>query len=753
MLIRKITINNFLCYYGTDNQFEFTEGLNIVLGANGYGKSKLYDAFQWVFADGITNTSPGVDSPRVDSVRATPGGLKPTSVVKGELVSEKAKAQCAVGERVEIKVCVEVEAARNGVPKAYQLVRTYSIRRTDATQWAEPAKSEFQILEYDILSFKPVPENRHEEIKEWLIPVDVRPYVWFQGERGINNLIDTSNDTSLRNVIKKLSDIDRWDKYIQVTQKAYETAKNAFDLELRKSQKGQQEIEKLQTEYRLLDQDIARLEQQITMALQNQQAAEAKKNALLASIEFAQKINDFTQARDRAKTAYETAVKQSDAFEESLSRKLFTDNWVLLETVSLLEKFEKKHEAYDEAISIRKATANLNEQLTEKLQIRLPDNVPEPLYVRQMLDEEHCKVCDRSAPKGSEAYQAIESLLKPEPEIIQPERPRTNLKSFFRQLMQNGLGLKSSIESINYRVQQSMHEGQTRQEQVAATKIDLEARMRDLQDQEQLSGVTNARDVVNSMDAAIADITKYGRDLDKHRNQKEQHEKRQQAINERLSELSKGQVPAHLDAKKTMLYDVAELAKRVKETKYRELVGQLEDAANEHYRNINAPTGAFYGTIRFVETGTPGRADGGYRPAILDNDGREVGNLNTSLVSSLKLSIIMAIVSANKTRNYASFYPLISDAPVSDFDVVKALTFFQETAHTFRQSIVIVKELLVEDPDRVGRYKPDYERLRELKATVQASGKALNVFQLDMPNGVSNAHRSEIEVQIQKINC
>lgn len=737
MLIKKITIQNFLCYYGTDNEFLFTEGLNMVLGANGYGKSKLYDAFQWVFGDGITD----------NATTATLSKLRPTSVVKGELVSEKAKEQCAVGESVEAKVCIEVEAVRNNAPKAYQLIRTYTIRRTSTKQWVEPAKSEFQLFEYDIISFKPIPPSRYEEVLEWLIPVDVRPYVWFQGERGINNLIDTSNTTSLRNVIKKLSDIDRWDRYIQATQKAYETAKNAFDLELKKSQKGQEEIEKLQTEYRLLEREIAQLEGQITSALQNEQFAKEKKDGLLASIEFAQKINEYTQTRDQARRAYENAVKEADTFNETLGRKLFTDNWVLLDTTFLLRKFEEKHEAYDVAVATRKAIANLDKKLGEKLQIRLPDNVPEPMYVRQMLADEHCKVCDRPAPEGSDAYEAIRSLLLPEPEISQPELPRTNLKSFFKQLMQNGLGMASSIESINYRVQQSMHDGQMKQEQVGATKLELEARMRELQEQEQTSGITNARDIMNSMDGAIADITKFGRDLDKYRTQKEQKENRQKQINDRLNVLSQGQVPPYLIQKKEMLFDVAELAKRVKDTKYRELVRQLEDAANEHYRNINAPTGAFYGTIRFVETGT----DGGYRPAILNADGREVSNLNTSLVSSLKLSIIMAIVSANKTRNYASFYPLISDAPVSDFDVVKAMTFFNETANTFTQSIVIVKELLLEDPDRVGRYKPDYERLRELKESMQRTGKALNVYQLDMPDGVSNTHRSELEVTIQKI--
>ncbi len=743
MLITKISINNFLCYYGTDNHFAFVEGLNIVLGANGYGKSKLYDAFQWVFNDGITDNSP----------RATPGGLKLTNAVKGELVSEKAKAECAVGDSVETKVMVEVEDQRNGNPKKYQLVRTYHTRRTDEKAWVEPGKSEFQILEFDIISYKPVAEAKHAEILERLIPVDVRPYVWFQGERGISNLIDTSSNGSLRNVIKRLSDIDRWDRYIEVTEKAYNAAKNDFDLKLRQSDKNQARIGELQTEQRLLETQVRIQEEKITNASQNQQGAQEIINALSASIEFAETIGKLNQARDKAAAAYATAVKESDAFDEGLSRQLFTDNWMLLGTLPLLKKFEDKHIAYDEATAIRKATANLTRQLSEKLQIRLPDNVPEPMYVRQMLDEEHCRVCDRPAPKGSEAYEAIASLLLSEPETLQPERPRQNLKPFFTKLYTNGLGMKSSIDSINQRVQQSIQEQNTGRDRVRVCKDELDAKARELQQQQQLSHITNARDIVNSMTGATADIKKFEGELVSARDKKKQHEDRLRAINDELSKLSEGNVPAHLIQKKTILFDLMELAKRVKKNKYQELVRQLEATANTHYQNINKPTGAFYGTIRFVATGGADQADGGYRPAILDTDGREVSNLNTSLVSSLKLAIIMAIVSANKTRNYASFYPLISDAPVSDFDVVKTMTFLRETANTFRQSIVIVKELLLEDTTRTSRYKPDLPRLRDLQTDLQTTGKTLNVYQLDMPDGVSNAFRNEIEVTIQKIDC
>ena len=134
--------------------------------------------------------------------------------------------------------------------------------------------------------------------------------MWFQGERGISNLIDTANNNSLRSVIKRLSNIDRWDRYIEITQKAYETARNAFDQELKKSQKNQVRISELQTEQRLVEQQIGHFEEQITNASLNQQEAQEKQDALLASIEFAETINKLTQGRSRAETAYTAAVKQ-----------------------------------------------------------------------------------------------------------------------------------------------------------------------------------------------------------------------------------------------------------------------------------------------------------------------------------------------------------------------------------------------------------------------------------------------------------
>ena len=47
MIIKTLVINNFRSYYG-EKVFEFQKGLNLILGANGDGKTTFYDALDFV---------------------------------------------------------------------------------------------------------------------------------------------------------------------------------------------------------------------------------------------------------------------------------------------------------------------------------------------------------------------------------------------------------------------------------------------------------------------------------------------------------------------------------------------------------------------------------------------------------------------------------------------------------------------------------------------------------------------------------
>lgn len=66
MIIKKIEINNFRSYYKL-NVFELVNGLNLIIGSNGDGKTTFYEALEWLFR---TDGSVKVDTKLISKKRS-----------------------------------------------------------------------------------------------------------------------------------------------------------------------------------------------------------------------------------------------------------------------------------------------------------------------------------------------------------------------------------------------------------------------------------------------------------------------------------------------------------------------------------------------------------------------------------------------------------------------------------------------------------------------------------------------------------
>ena len=391
MKIRSISLQNFLCYYGTDNIFEFGDGLNIVLGANGYGKSKLFDAFQWIFND-VENTSI-------------------TKTLKGNLVSEKAKSESDIGDMIQTKVILEVDS-KSGKDN-YQLIRSYKMTKRSDGNWNEPEKSTFQILLKDVRTFKPIPENEYKATMERLVPTDVRPYVWFQGEQGVSKLIDTRDSVSLKNLVGRLSNIDRWDKYKEVAEKAYLTAFNAFKKASNDTDKNRDEINKRQKTQDELTKDIQRIETTINEFRHNLHAAQEIRDKLTANLENAHLLERLKKEQQQIDASLQKVVSRIDDFYQGYSKRIFSESWLLQNSDFLIDFYEEKFDAYNEQKNLEKAQAKLLEQIGDESfdANTLPEGIPEPMHIKKMLLQERCLICNRPALKNSAEWKSIESRL------------------------------------------------------------------------------------------------------------------------------------------------------------------------------------------------------------------------------------------------------------------------------------------------------------------------------------------------------
>lgn len=726
MKIHSISLTNFLCYYGSNNKIIFDDGLNLILGANGYGKSKLYDAFQWVFKDGITDDS-------------TPGRIKNTSFLKRELITEKALLECEIGGKVSCEVMIEVSDGST----TYQLKRKYFVSKKEDDTWVEAKASSFEVYKKDVINFKPLDEDLAMTIPNRLIGDEVMPYVWFQGEKGVNRIIDTSSKDSLKRVIEKLSDIEKWDNYLAIIQKAATTASNDFTRELKNNNRNQQEYDRLVIEQTSIKSKLDKAKEELSNAISNHEAANYKFNSILGKLDSAQKITDIDKKRKQKANELEETVSGIDSFQLNFTKRLFNDYWLLMGTEKLVSLFEEKYKTYNDFVSQRKV-AEAFAKASNNSQTRLPRGIPERMHLQRMLDQQTCLVCNRPAKKGTPEYKAIQELL---PELTKVIDTKPDIESDLRRLWNTSFSMSDKFGNAETEIAKAIQD----RDKLIQTKAELEEELKrleaDINNEILNSGIDKATDIVSMAEVTSQDIQKYSKLKGRLELEQENLEKELKAVDSRLKQLSIGSIKPMFLQKKELLEDLVELTTRVKEKQYKCLVDLLEKEANVHYVNINKPTGAFYGKIKFVET-----SGGGYIPENFDDSDQRVSNPNTSQTSSLKLAIILAIMSANQSRGYNNRYPLIADAPISDFDPLKKKSFLIETANTFNQSIVIIYDFLNEDTERTNRFKPDISEIKELQQLIEKNKKKLTVHHLDIPDGISTTNRKELSIKIKPVN-
>src|ERR1700722_9889864 len=212
MIIEKIEIENFTCYSGVIS-FEFSEGINVIVGDNGYGKSQLYNAFYWVMYDQlfVKEQDKFID----------------TRFLKSTLISDKAKFETNAGK---VSAIVRITFHNLEKDNVYILERKYSINITDG-KITENNDSEFTIMQKELsyLNAKMVSdEEEKQNIKNKILPADLKPYLWFQGEQ-VESIIDFNKHDSLTQAINVLSSIKRYDQLKLLAGAAAKTANNEFD--------------------------------------------------------------------------------------------------------------------------------------------------------------------------------------------------------------------------------------------------------------------------------------------------------------------------------------------------------------------------------------------------------------------------------------------------------------------------------------------------------------------------------------------
>ena len=180
MILKSLNIKNFRSYYG-DNRFEFSQGLTLIIGDNGDGKTTFFEALEWLFDTASENKS-------------------------ATNISEKRKSEMEVGEKDEVVVSLVFD--HNGT---IELEKRFSFEK-------QPENGT-RTFDYKFVSYEDRGSERLQRDGKQLLEVcfdaAIRKYCLFKGE----SQLDVFNDnTALKTLVDTFSNIRQFEEYVLLTE-------------------------------------------------------------------------------------------------------------------------------------------------------------------------------------------------------------------------------------------------------------------------------------------------------------------------------------------------------------------------------------------------------------------------------------------------------------------------------------------------------------------------------------------------------
>lgn len=679
MILTSIEITNFMCYSGV-NRFDFTEGINVIIGDNGYGKSKLYDAFYWVMYDQCFDTN------KKDFRR--------TSQLKRLIVSDKAISETSMGS---IRTSVILTFKNVERDQVFMLERRYDVRK-DGDQIIENEESEEIVSQKDILTSKVVDSPEQiERIKRSILPDNIKPYMWFQGEQ-VESIIDFNKQDTLTQAINVLSNITRFDNIIEIADTLQDSSEKELNRKQREYSKDKSRSENLELQRQNIIQTIKNLEIQELQVKDNLAIAEERAESLMNKLSEAQKIRELEEKR---KGIERNLVEVSNDFRSeqiNLHKRMFTNKWVLKGTENLFDEYGKLYNEFEQRklqkLANARAKVDAANEMIKEMQTRLPLDVPEPIHVERMLQIERCLVCDREAPKDSEAWLKIKEILDRSKMKLKKVEDETTSKHDFssdlRRLYQNGLGNSHVIKSIDEDIKITFE----RLAKLDTRRIKLREELKKVESEilnliaETALDVNNATNLVNEVTNYQTFARRAERECGHIEIEIQKRKAELEIINKDLGLLVRGQLPAFLIEKVRILEQFAVVAHSTRKRVFDRLVKMLEGEANKHYQEMTQSNLSARGVIRLKELSNGKN----YMPELVDENGNVLLQLNTGNIILIKLATIMAIISARQGSRDTELYTLITDAPMSVFGEDYTMGFCKTVSKVYKQSIIMSKE-------------------------------------------------------------
>lgn len=679
MILKDIRIKNFRSYYG-ETVFSLSEGLTLIIGGNGDGKTTFFEALEWLF-----NTA--------------------AEDKKESNISAMRKSELEIGESDEVSVSITFEHEGEK-----ELEKSYTFERISADNIRT---KDFKFIGYEDEGSERL-SVKGANLLERCFDSFIRKYCLFKGESELNVF---NNDTALKTLVDTFSGIKQFEDLVALTEGFEQKSLNAVNKEMQNDQKVSKKAKDLDYRLTLLNRDIFDCKKDIA----TQETAISDYSVKLENLERYQDTSELYQTvKVRIKNLSDKQSKLKGMIYCDYNTSLLDESWILRSYPKILNEYQKKSSALsrekrklEKQETERTAKEEGKREVIEQIQklangaVPLPWNLPDKETMQEMIDEEVCKVCGREAKKGTAPYEFMENKLNEYLRHIEFEASSKAISvdekkilfpnSYIDELHTKQIQMSGSVEQEISNISTEINDHLAF---INDRKRDLEKINKEIQDAEDEKN----RLLIQSPGITEDLLDKNFKDLKGFIETKSRAEKRVAELKLKLEGLvkEKDEIQAEFNTLEptntmtkvyqrvhTALERIMKSFENARDKNISDFLASLQLKANDYLVKLNEND--FHGVIRISKT-----INDSAKIDLFSEDGSKVDNPSGSQKTTMYMSVLFAISDITTLKRDHDF-PLIFDAPTSSMGGFKENSFYNVIDKIDKQCIVITKDLLIED--------------------------------------------------------
>lgn len=704
MIIKSITIENFRSYYG-NNHLELGEGLTLIIGSNGDGKTTLFEALEWLFR-----------TRRYIEDLNKLGRIGGVYAMDEKFISKKKIVELETGKSACVKVSMTYINREDSICTTEKSFR-FTKNQDDSVSLYDFAHQFYvqQGVENTLVG-----EGEYaQRLFDRDFATSVRLYCMFKGEQELN--IFNSPD-AMKSLIETFSNIKDFDPYVEFIENAVSKANQAHSNALRADKTNKNKIEELERTLRYEDKKIGDLE----IAIRTKESEVLNFGNKLEELERNKESSELLVAtNDRIKNLKEQLDGLYREIKENYTFRLLDEMWILMGfepiaeefrvLVGTLDKEQRRMECeFQREQGAKRMAAKMQEDINQGF-IPLALNIPDENTMREMLHDKVCKVCGTPAPEGSKAYNTMKKHLEDYLNSLKQTHDEEEIETLFKKdyikeltsrynILHNNMGFIKKLPSF---IESSISHNRVLHQKVDTVIANIEreedikkkilAQANGLTEEQLISAYNNINEWWKSKSDAQVDKEKLIRQL-------EEHKQKRDDAQEEFDKVSKESTASTYGRTYTAIRKISEAFKAAKIKNKIEFISNLENVANQYLSVLNK--GDFKGKVRIFGTGELTDL------ALIDVDGSTISNPNTALKTTMYMSVLFAVANLSTLKKEQDF-PLIFDAPTSSFTAAKESDFFEVIGEVKKQTIIVTKSFLLDGKN--GESLLDMKRIQKVK--------------------------------------